>query len=374
MSESDDPTVFISYSHDSVEHATRVLDLSNRLRGDGINCVLDQYEPHPPEGWPRWMEREIRRARYVIMVCTEIYGRRVRGDESAGTGQGVKWEGNLIYQHLYNAESVNHEFIPVLFRASDYQHIPTPVQGSTHYLVSTLQGYEDLLRRLLGQPKTIKPKLGKPRYLPTRQVRTPVASFLSAPIDVRLWDKAQWRGTLFCFIPGRIPVLGLAFQNEAAARKIFAGWRSRYGDHDAYEELRIAINEGPVEGEDPGYSVHISPDLENMRRRYKENGFEYTPPIIACFTRINRMTPPEGSENLAVFKRLYREHKAYLLVPAILSGDAQQVKPIHQLGIKKGKLHLRHVSEIHEDDLDAVVLDTGAVTRPQWRPPGDPMK
>ena len=36
------PKVFISYSHDSPEHADRVLDLSNRLRGEGIDTVLDQ--------------------------------------------------------------------------------------------------------------------------------------------------------------------------------------------------------------------------------------------------------------------------------------------------------------------------------------------
>jgi len=38
------PVVFISYSHDSAEHADRVLALSNRLHEDGIDCILDQYE------------------------------------------------------------------------------------------------------------------------------------------------------------------------------------------------------------------------------------------------------------------------------------------------------------------------------------------
>ncbi len=36
------PTVFISYSHDSQEHADRVLELSDRLRADGIDCILRQ--------------------------------------------------------------------------------------------------------------------------------------------------------------------------------------------------------------------------------------------------------------------------------------------------------------------------------------------
>ena len=57
------PIVFISYSHDSPEHADRVLALSDHLRADGIDCILDQYEDSPPEGFPRWMDRQIRDSR-----------------------------------------------------------------------------------------------------------------------------------------------------------------------------------------------------------------------------------------------------------------------------------------------------------------------
>lgn len=49
--------VFISYSHDSDAHRERVLGLSERLRADGIETILDRYVERgsPPEGWPRWM-------------------------------------------------------------------------------------------------------------------------------------------------------------------------------------------------------------------------------------------------------------------------------------------------------------------------------
>ncbi len=65
--------VFISYSHDSADHIEQVLELSNRLRADGVDCVLDQYEVSPPEDWPRWMDKKIRDAKYVVLVCTEPY-------------------------------------------------------------------------------------------------------------------------------------------------------------------------------------------------------------------------------------------------------------------------------------------------------------
>jgi len=49
-------TVFISYSHDSPAHSARVLALSERLRADGIETLLDQYvNGSPQQGWPRWM-------------------------------------------------------------------------------------------------------------------------------------------------------------------------------------------------------------------------------------------------------------------------------------------------------------------------------
>jgi hypothetical protein len=38
-----DKTVFISYSHDCDAHREKVLALSERLREDGIETILDQY-------------------------------------------------------------------------------------------------------------------------------------------------------------------------------------------------------------------------------------------------------------------------------------------------------------------------------------------
>lgn len=162
----ENPAVFISYSHDSPEHADKILTFSNRLRSEGIDTVLDQYEESPPEGWPMWMDRQIKAADFVLMICTEIYYKRVMGEEESGIGLGVKWEGNLIYQPIYNADTKNTKFIPVLVDGSKTDCIPTPMQGATHYKVETSQGYEELYRRLTHQPKTIKQKLGKLKRLP----------------------------------------------------------------------------------------------------------------------------------------------------------------------------------------------------------------
>ena len=111
-------TVFISYSHDSDEHRAWVLALSERLRKDGIETLLDQYlNGSPPQGWPRWMLDQLDAADAVLVVCTETYYRRFRGHEEPGKGKGVDWEGALITQQLYDSRSRSLKFVPV-FRST----------------------------------------------------------------------------------------------------------------------------------------------------------------------------------------------------------------------------------------------------------------
>lgn len=156
--------VFISYSHDSPEQMDRVLGLANRLRRGGIDCLIDQYEMSPREGWPLWTMNQIEEARFVLVICTETYHRRVRGKEEPGIGLGATWEGAILTQALYESQSNNDKFIPVLFSAKDSPHIPIYLRRVTHYVLD--DGYEDLYRHLTNQPKYLKPAVGKLRSLP----------------------------------------------------------------------------------------------------------------------------------------------------------------------------------------------------------------
>ena len=174
------PKVLISYSHDSPDHADRVRSLSDRLRAEGIDSILDQYEMSPPEGWPLWTERQIRDADFVLMICTETYRRRVIGDEKPGTGLGVRWEGHVVYQQMYNAGVINAKFIPVLLESGQPEHIPTPLQGVAHYFAHTEEGYEDLYRRLTNQPRHLKPALGQVRKLQPLEPKERKQDFFTA--------------------------------------------------------------------------------------------------------------------------------------------------------------------------------------------------
>jgi hypothetical protein len=59
---SDPPKVFISYSHDSIEHTRRVRGLAEQLREHGIDASIDQYTQDPNEGWIKWMREQVKQA------------------------------------------------------------------------------------------------------------------------------------------------------------------------------------------------------------------------------------------------------------------------------------------------------------------------
>jgi internalin A len=162
------PKVFISYSHDSAAHKDRVLALADRLRDDGIDCNIDQYEQSPPVGWHRWMLNEVEAADLVLVVCSETYDRRFRGQEEAGKGKGAIWEGGVIIQELYDAQGVNSKFIPIVLTADDSKFIPSPLRSATYYRVIAANDYELLYRRLTNQHSTPKQEIGKFRQLDKR--------------------------------------------------------------------------------------------------------------------------------------------------------------------------------------------------------------
>jgi hypothetical protein len=182
------PKVFISYSYDSQAHEDRVLDLANRLRGDGIDAEIDQYETSPPEGWPTWCERRIKSAGFVLLMCTETYLRRVDGEEAPGVGHGVLWEARIVRQLLYDAGSVSARFVPVLFSDGSPDHIPTAVKGAARFVVDDEKEYERLCRLLTAQPRVLKPVLGKPKTLPPKERKSSGLAGVSSGTHPRVED------------------------------------------------------------------------------------------------------------------------------------------------------------------------------------------
>ena len=353
MEKHENPVVFISYSQDSIAFADQVLDFSNRLRSEGIDTILDQYEEAPPEGWPRWMEKSINKADYVIVVGSKGYYNKIYGKVDQGTGRGVKWEGNIIYQQLYTSDSINSKFIPVVFSEGDLDYIPVPLQGSTYYNVSDNGAVDRLYWRLRGVTTKEKPPLGKLRPLPEKRRKT---LFVTSMIDLDTWNNAIWRGAGFVLGYMPLPALLLMFVNEKDAIKIFEDWIVAIGKDDKNEDVRIALVEGDVPGEAPGYYIVVGNNIDEAIKRAELSGMPMDELMIFNVSRIIRANPTDDFQAFNYFKQAYRKYGEYVLMPAIIDEKTGGIKPLPKYGIHKKQLFYRHISDITENDQDAILL------------------
>jgi hypothetical protein len=149
--------------------------------------------------------------------------------------------------------------------------------------------------------------------------------------------------------------MGLVFDDAVAGQDLFCNWAAEHGNTDPLEEIRVAVIEGDIEGSRPGYTVHLSGDIEGILARATAEGVVVPDAAVPWGSRVNRMHPVPGSPPmLARFKEEFARHKEYHLAPVTRRGDGQLWFDV-ELGIVKHKVHFRHVGEIADGDVDAVV-------------------
>ena len=159
------PTSFISYSWDNDDHKSWVRDLATRLRGDGIDVKLDQWEIAPGDQLPSFMESAIRENDYVLIVCTPKYKRR--SDNREG---GVGYEGDIMTAEVLTTQN-HRKFIPVLRTGDWSQAAPSWLRGK--YYVDLRgnpypeRGYEDLVTTIYGT-RPMAPRLGSAPQMSSR--------------------------------------------------------------------------------------------------------------------------------------------------------------------------------------------------------------
>lgn len=150
------PKVFVSYSHDSDEHSTWVLQLATDLRAHGVDVTLDQWDLRLGEDVGAFMSVGIRDAERVLLVCTEEYVKRAE----SGLG-GVGYE-RLIVTAEVVANISTAKFIPII-RNNPEASLPTFL-GLRRYIDFTDEASEDklpaLVEELHGVSESAKPPLG----------------------------------------------------------------------------------------------------------------------------------------------------------------------------------------------------------------------
>ena len=136
------PRVFISYSHDSLNHMERVVAFSNRLRANGIESVVDRYfEDTLDMRWTDWMNQEIEAADFVLVVATPGYAQRLKPGGQMSQG-GTNFEGVIITQVLYQSLGFNKKFFAVYFEDGDRLSIPVYLAGFAKVIDKPAYGEE----------------------------------------------------------------------------------------------------------------------------------------------------------------------------------------------------------------------------------------
>jgi len=158
------PKVFISYSWTSPQHEQWVLDLAERLSGDGIVTVLDKWDLKEGQDKHVFMEQMVNDVsiKKVLVVCDRVY--QTKADDRKG---GVGTETQLISKEVYE-NTVQEKFIPIVREYDDAGKPCIP-----HYMASRIyidlssdekfeESYQKLIRNLYDKPLLKRPALGTP--------------------------------------------------------------------------------------------------------------------------------------------------------------------------------------------------------------------
>ncbi len=155
------PKVFVSYSHDSPEHKAWVRQLSEQLRTDGVDVLLDQWEVGLGGDVAAFMEHGLGSADRVILVCSESYIHKAN-NLKGGTG----FERMIVTAEVAK-DLKTRKFIPLIRNAKD-PALPSFI-GHRIYAdfrddVDYATQYDELLREIWKTPKHVKPPLGSSPY------------------------------------------------------------------------------------------------------------------------------------------------------------------------------------------------------------------
>ncbi|MEO0638325.1 MAG: TIR domain-containing protein [Bacteroidota bacterium] len=165
--------VFISYSWDSEDHKTWVRNLSARLRQDGVDAQIDQYNSLLARDLRHYMEEKLREADKVILIFTPKYKTKVDAREGASS-----YEYGIILTEWTEDKSKMKKFIPVLRDGEPTDAIPIFARSFIYSDMREGQdiekGYEFLLRTIYESPEYEAPPIGNtPDFIKKKIAATP---------------------------------------------------------------------------------------------------------------------------------------------------------------------------------------------------------
>ena len=208
------PSVFISYSWDSPSHRNWVRQFATDLRGAGVDAWLDQWEVQLGHDVTRFMDRGVAEADYVLLVCTENFGRKA--NERVG---GVGYEQSIVTSELLRAHPNHGRFVCILRQGAPSAAIPRYMQSRVWVDCREDATYRDALQQILIHVFR--------RYEQAKPVLAPVAAAdPPRPVPVGLTAAP----TCWVLVAGTGTPSAFSAELEQASRHLGAGLRaSHYG-------------------------------------------------------------------------------------------------------------------------------------------------
>lgn len=368
MEKTEHPKVFISYSHQGEEYERKMLQFANKLRNQGIDANIDLYEESPVEGWPRWMENEIKKSDFILVVNDQSYYKKIYDENELGNG--INWEVNILYQHLYDQNSKNDKIIPVFLSESDKEFVLTPLKPFTFYNVSDGLDFDKLYWRLRGVKKNKKPSLGELRPLEEKEQKF---MFFSSPIDIKKWDKAEWKGIVYLFPKdSNEAIMGLFFNDYKEGREIFKSWKESVIGQSFDDYTTVDFIEPPFPKDSwiykdsdvnngNGYFVHIGPNVDKALKRSENANLNLEQVLLATISRYRWMPEINNSINRREFMRRFKISKECWIMPmSVITGKEMSMENIifdQNLSIRMSNVNFKQGDKLTTQDLSKTVLN-----------------
>ncbi len=159
------PRVFVSYSWSSSTHQAWVLALAEKLRGDGVDVILDKWDLSHGQDAYAFMERMVTdpTVTKVLMISDRAYVEKAN-DRRGGVGS----EALIISPQLYRAGATNQTRFAaacVELDSTDQPCVPVFFQGRIHFDFTRRDNfdaeYESVLRWAFDRPRHVRPPLGQ---------------------------------------------------------------------------------------------------------------------------------------------------------------------------------------------------------------------
>ncbi len=184
---------------------------------------------------------------------------------------------------------------------------------------------------------------------------------INSIINMELWDKAMWKGIVFWFVPGSLPIFAPLFTNIEAGKAIFAEWRKMVGKQDEKDLIKVGLIKKINKDNPLFYKGIFSSNLDMLPKASKARYY-------ATVSRFQRMDSTDNN-NLLLFENIVKSiphNWKYLIAPSYLNSETGQPEMLLEYAILKSNVIIKEAWEVGEHDwlATAITLDDEPIIPP----------